>query len=69
MEKFEDTIKELELIVEDLNKGEKTLSESIDLYKKGLDLTKRSYKYLKTVEKQVKLLTKSDGEIKEEDFN
>ncbi len=40
MEKFEDYLKELSEIVEELENGNLTLDESINKYKRGLELSK-----------------------------
>lgn len=38
MEKFEDYLKELQTIVKDLESGELSLEESIEKYKRGLEI-------------------------------
>lgn len=64
MTTFEEKVKALEKIVESLSTGDISLSHSVELYKQGLTLTKELYGELKTVEKEVKLLTEDvDGLI------
>ena len=65
---FEVDLKNLEKIVTQLSSGEKTLDEAVELYKSGLTLTKKCHDYLKTVEKEVKVITKKNGKIEESDF-
>ena len=65
---FETDLKKLEKIVDELSAGEKTLDESVELYKAGLTLTKKCHDYLKVVEKTVKTITKKNGKVEESDF-
>ncbi|MDR2428801.1 MAG: exodeoxyribonuclease VII small subunit [Candidatus Margulisbacteria bacterium] len=65
---FETDLKKLEKIVEDLSSGEKTLDAAVELYKSGLTLTKKCHAYLKVVEKEVKAITKKNGQVEESDF-
>lgn len=66
---FEDAIKELEGIVEKLEKGELTLDESINVFQRGIELSKFCGKRLDEVEKKISVLIEDDkGEFKEEPF-
>ncbi len=65
---FEEGMKELESIVEKLEKGDAALEESISLFERGVSLTKELQKKLASAEKKVKLLVQSDGEMKETNF-
>ena len=62
---FEDSIKELEKIVESLEKGDCGLSESLDLFEKGIKLSKECNDMLDKAEKKVSVLI--NGE--KQDFN
>jgi len=62
---FEDSIKELEKIVESLEKGDCGLSESLDLFEKGIKLSKECSDMLDKAEKRVSVLI--GGE--KQDFN
>jgi len=62
---FEDSIKELEKIVESLEKGDCGLSESLDLFEKGIKLSKECNDMLDKAEKRVSVLI--GGE--KQDFN
>ena len=66
---FEDSIKELEKIVENLEKGDIGLSESLDLFEKGIKLSKECNEMLDKAEKKVSILMggeKQDFEMNEE---
>ena len=66
---FEQSIAELEEIVEQLENGDVTLDESLGLFEKGIKLPKSCQKMLDTAEKKVSILmTNDDGEIVKEDF-
>jgi exodeoxyribonuclease VII small subunit len=69
MTTFEEKLKSLETIVEQLSAGEIPLSKSVDLYKQGLTLTKELYGELKTVEQEVKQLTEENGTLTEGTFS
>ena len=53
---FEKSIKELEKIVEALEKGDKSLDESITLFEEGIKLSKECNDYLDKAEKKVSVL-------------
>ena len=53
---FEKSIKELEKIVEALEKGEKSLDESITLFEEGIKLSKECNDMLDKAEKKVSVL-------------
>tara|TARA_Y100001935_G_C16956878_1_gene337464 strand:- start:362 stop:571 length:210 start_codon:yes stop_codon:yes gene_type:complete len=63
MAKFEESIKELEKIVKDLEDGEPSLDESLKSFEKGITLIKVCQKELESAENKIKELTE-DGEIK-----
>lgn len=59
-EKFENQIKELETIINDLESGNTSLDESIEKYTKAMKLVKECDNKLKQVEEKVtKILTDS----------
>ena len=66
---FEETMKELEKVVQELEKGDLNLDESIKEFEKGMELSKSASKYLEDAEKKITILI-NDGEnnLKEEDF-
>ncbi len=60
---FEDSIKELEKIVERLEKGDIGLDESLELFEKGIKLSKVCNDMLDKAEKKVSVLI--NGEKKD----
>lgn len=66
---FEGTMKELEEIVQVLEKGELNLDDSIKEFEKGMKLSKEASKYLEEAEKKITILVKdNNGELQEEEF-
>ena len=66
---FEESIKELEQLVKDLEGTELTLDESIEKCEKGMKLSKHCSKLLESAEKKITLLIeKEDGSVETEDF-
>lgn len=66
---FEETMKELEEIVQRLETGDLNLDESIKEFEKGMELSKSASKYLEDAEKKITMLVKNkDGEFEEEEF-
>ncbi|MBP3765987.1 MAG: exodeoxyribonuclease VII small subunit [Bacilli bacterium] len=63
--KFEEKMKNLESIINDLENGEIDLDESIDKYTKAMALVKECDSELKSVEEQVSKLVTESGEIKD----
>ena len=64
---FEDSIKELEKIVDSLEKGDCSLAESLDLFERGIKLSKECNEMLDKAEKKVSVLI--GGEKKDFDIN
>ncbi|MFC3612551.1 exodeoxyribonuclease VII small subunit [Lutimaribacter marinistellae] len=58
---FEEAMKELESVVDKLERGDVALDESITLYERGAKLKKRCEDELKRAEEKVALITQ-DGE-------
>ncbi len=68
-ESFENNLKELETIVKTLESSEITLDEMLDLFEKGIVLTKSCTEQLENAEQKITVLMKNkNGEISEEDF-
>ena len=65
--KFEDKIKELETIINELESGDIDLDTSIDKYIKAMKLVNECDEKLKSVEEQVNKMINASGEI--EDFS
>ncbi len=68
--KFEDGLKRLEKIVEELESGNISLDDSLEKYEEGIRLSKACSKKLEIARKKVEILLKSeDGSAKLETFN
>ncbi len=66
---YEEALKELEQIVEDLEKDQLSLEESLKKFKRGVELYNYCNKILTQVEGEVKILLKDDdGDLREDDF-
>ena len=50
---FEESMKDLELIVEKLEKGEQNLEKSLQLFEEGVEISKKLNDQLKNAEKKV----------------
>ena len=56
--KFEDALKKLEKIVEELESGKFSLDDSLKRYEEGVRLSRLCHKTLQSAQKKVELLTK-----------
>lgn len=65
---FEDTIKELETIANQLEKGDLNLDESVSKFEEGMKLSKECSKILEDAEKRITILLKNDDDVTEENF-
>lgn len=66
---FEKALAELEDIVKRLEKGELTLDESIECFRRGVELTKYCNKRLDEAERSITVLVEGeDGRISEKDM-
>ena len=65
---FEESIKKLEHIVDQLESGEIDLEKSVELYEKGMILKNNCEEKLKKVELQIKKIKIENNKIKKEDF-
>ena len=50
---FEESMKDLELIVEKLEKGEQNLEKSLQLFEEGVEISKKLNDQLKNAEKKL----------------
>ena len=66
---FEETIKKLETIANELETGNLNLDESVEKFEEGMKLSKECTKMLDDAEKRISILIKKDGKISEEDFD
>ena len=68
--KFEDGLKRLEKIVEELENGSLSLDESLEKYEEGIKLSKACSKKLEVARKKVEILLKSeDGSVELKEFD
>ncbi|MCI9017079.1 MAG: exodeoxyribonuclease VII small subunit [Clostridia bacterium] len=66
---FEETIKQLEIIANELEKGDLSLDDSVSKFEEGMKLSKQCSKVLEDAEKRISiLLKKEEDSIKEENF-
>lgn len=56
--KFEEALKKLEKIVEDLESGKLTLDDSLKRYEEGVRLSRFCHKTLQSAQKKIQVLTK-----------
>ena len=57
--KFEDALKKLETIVEDLEKGDLTLDEALKKYQEGIELSRACSQRLESAKKKIDVLVKN----------
>lgn len=65
---FEESLDELDTIVQSLEQGELSLEESMSLFERGLNLSKSSQIKLKTAEQKVNILLEKNGSSELSDF-
>ena len=65
---FEESIVELEQIVESLEKDDLNLDDYIAKFEQGMKIAKDCNKKLEEAEKKITILLNDNGEIKEESF-
>lgn len=69
MMKFEEAMKKLEEIVERLEGGNMPLEESVEMFEKGIELSKYCSKKLDEVERRITvILQDNNGKITEENL-
>ncbi len=67
---FEASLKELEEIVEQLERGELTLDQTLAKYESGIKIYTQCHKMLENTEKKINiLLKKTSGETSVEEFH
>ncbi len=68
-ESFENNLKKLETVVKALEGSEISLDEMLELFEKGIKLTKSCTSQLEEAEQKISVLMKNkDGEMQKEDF-
>lgn len=66
---FEDSMAELEQLVEQMEQGDITLEESLLSFERGIKLTRACQKALQDAEQKVQILLEKDGKQTLEPFN
>lgn len=65
---FEEAMEKLELIVEQLEKGDVPLEKSISLYQQGMELSKLCNNKLNSVQKKITQIMNEHGELERIDL-
>ena len=65
---FEELMENLEDIVQELEKGDLNLDDSVTKFEEGMKISKECNKILESSEKRISILLENNGEISEEDF-
>lgn len=65
---FEESMENLEKIVEELEKGDLNLDDSIKKFEEGMKISKQCNEYLENAEKKIAVLINENGNLKEEEF-
>ena len=65
---FEDIMKKLEQIANELEKGNLNLDESVKKFEEGIKLSKMCNEILEKAEKKITMLIRDGEEVKEENF-
>lgn len=66
---FEELMETLEGIVQDLEKGNLNLDDSVAKFEEGMKISKECNEILESSEKRISILLESNDKIIEEDFN
>lgn len=66
---FEDIMKQLEIIANELEKGSLNLDESVKKFEEGIKLSKKCTEILEKAEKKITMLIRDGEEVHEENFN
>lgn len=65
---FEESMKELETIANELENGELDLDTSLSKFEEGMKLSKKCSELLQNAEKKINILLETEEGIKEEKF-
>jgi exodeoxyribonuclease VII small subunit len=66
---FEESLVELEAIVQNLEQGELNLEDSMTLFERGLHLSQHNQEKLKSAEQQINILLEKNGQANLEKFH
>lgn len=65
---FESSMENLEKIVQELEKGDLNLDDSIKKFEEGMKISKECNKFLEDAEKKISVLINDNGKLTEEEF-
>lgn len=65
---FEKTMKQLEELANELEKGDLPLDKSVAKFEEGMKLSKACIEMLEEAEKRISILLQENGQMKEENF-
>ena len=65
---FEEAMKKLETIANELENGDLSLEESVSKFEEGMKISKQCNDIIENAEKKITVLLQKDGEVEEEDF-
>lgn len=65
---FEEAMKQLEEIANELEKGNLSLDESVSKFENGIELSKKCNDFLDKAEKKITMLINDNNQIREENF-
>ena len=66
---FEQSLAELEALVEQLERGDMPLEKTLEQFERGIALTRSCQKALQDAEQKVEILLKKTSDAKPEDFD
>lgn len=66
---FESAISELETIVQQLESGDLELQQSLQLFERGIELTRQSQSRLQEAEQKVQILMEKQGSLELQSFS
>ena len=66
--KFEDIMKQLETIANELEKGDLNLDESVKKFEEGIELSKKCNEILEKAEKKITILISNGENVEENEF-
>lgn len=66
---FEQSLEELEILVDRLERGQLTLDESLETFENGMKLTRMCTQKLTKAERKIEKLIEKNGELRTEPFD
>jgi len=66
--KFEDAMKQLEEIANELEKGDLSLDLSVNKFEQGMELSKKCSRILEDSEKKINILIQENGSLTEKPY-